>query len=266
MKSKEKDDKEERRMSIGRIIAFVLMMGVCGGAAWGYPALQVYVEGGTYDAATETWVMTDPDAPVRLWVIGNTAGSGNHGDISNVRLAIAYISSDGPVSIDITPSTTEGYNGFADPLAPSDPTYLQTVTDGSVPQLSDGSDLPTHGIYTLEGVEWQEYLLGDLTLQDSPVGDFAGSFPTTIEEDAAQINVYEINVTGADWFHFDVYDSTESPTRAIFAPFGIDGLSGDVPSGDDPPGDVPPVPEPGTVALVGIGLLSLLGLRPRRSK
>jgi hypothetical protein len=246
---KEKDEKEEGRMSISRIIAFVLVIGLSAGVSWGYPALQIYVEGANYDFDTETWVVTDPDAPVRLWVIGNTAGSGNHGDISNVRLAVAYIPADGPVSINITPSTTEGYNSVTDPSTPSTPTYIQTVTDGSVPLLSDGSDLPTHGVYTLEGVEWQEYLLGDMTLNDSPVGDFVGSFPSALQEDAAQINVYEIDVSGADWFHFDVYDSTESPTRAVFAPFSRDAGTG----------DVPPVPEPGTVALVGLGIMTMVG-------
>ena len=48
------------------------------------PTLQVYLEGATYDTATETWV-ADIGDPLRLWVIGNV---GSHGTISNVRLAV----------------------------------------------------------------------------------------------------------------------------------------------------------------------------------
>jgi len=243
-------------MRIGRISAFVLAIVMISGVSWGFPALQVYVEGGTYDSGTETWIVTDSDGPIRLWVIGNTGGSGTHGDIVNVRLAIAYVSGDDPVNINIASSTTEGYNGIADPSTPSTPTYIQTVSDGSLPLLSDGTDLPSHGVYTQEGVEWQEYMLGDFTLQDSPVGDFVGTFPSVLEQDSAQINVYEINVVGAEWFHFDVYDSTQSPTRAVFAPFGHD-------AGSD---GLPPVPEPGTIVLVGLGILAAAALRSRESR
>jgi hypothetical protein len=224
------------------------------GSAWGIPALQLYVEGATYDETTESWVVTDGDGPIRLWCIGNTEGPGSHGDILNVRLAIAYYSADAPVAIGITPSTTGGYGGFTDPSTPSAPTLIQTVTDGSVPQLSDGGDLPSHGIYG-EGVDWQEFALGDFTQNDSPIADFIGEFPTTgLHADEGQINVYEIDVSGADWFHFDLYDSTQSPTRAVFAPFSHDAEGG----------GNPPVPEPGTVALVGLGIVAFAASRRKK--
>jgi len=225
------------------------------GSAWGIPALQLYVEGATYDAATESWVVADGSGgPIRLWCIGNTDGPGSHGDILNVRLAIAYYHADAPVTIGITPSTTGGYGGFTDPSTPSGATLIQTVTDGSVPQLSDGGDLPSHGIYGA-GVDWQEFALGDFTLNDSPIADFITAFPTSgLHANSAQINVYEIDVSGADWFHFDLYDSTQSPTQAVFAPFSHDAEGG----------GNPPVPEPGTVALVGLGIVAFAVSRRRR--
>ena len=239
-------------MSTWRFFACFLVLVLGTGSAWGIPVLQIYVEGATYDTGTESWVLSDPGGTVRLWTIGNTDGPGSHGDISNVRLAIAYTSNNGPVNINLTPTTTGGYGGFTDPSTPSAPTYIQTVTDGSAPVLTDGGDLPNHGIYSMAGVMWQEFSLGDFTLEDSPVADFIDDFPTSgIRADSAQINVYEVSVTGADWFHFDLYDSVQSPNRAVFAPFSHDGETG----------DGPPVPEPGTIALVGLGLLSVVAAR-----
>ena len=45
------------------------------------PVLQLYLEGGAYHEATNTWVMVPPGAsggtPFRLWAIGNINGPGN---------------------------------------------------------------------------------------------------------------------------------------------------------------------------------------------
>src|SRR5688572_16010387 len=109
------------------------------------PILQLYAEGAVYDTTTETWVsQISAGGVIRLWTIGNVNGPGGAGTISNVRLSIAYDMGDTP-SISMASSTTAGYNGVADPSTPVTPTYLQTRTDGSVPLLSDGSSLPSHG-------------------------------------------------------------------------------------------------------------------------
>jgi len=208
------------------------------------PLLQLYVEGGTYDAVTESWVIdfTAGD-PVRLWVIGNVAGPGSQGTIHDVKISVAYESSVGPDPVfNITGSTTGGFGGYTDPSTPANPTFLRTVTDGSVPTLFNGSDLPNHGSYG-PGVDWQEYSLGNMDSPDSPVGDFIGSFPAPISSNVAQINVYEITVTGdIEWFHIDAYDHTASRTR-VFAPFSHDAHA---------------VPEP--AAIVGLLTLGLGGL------
>ena len=100
------------------------------------PALQLYIEGATYDSDTETWVATDGDT-VRLWCIGAV---GDVGTILNVRLAVSYIPGEDPVSITLTPTVADGdgsYMGVNDPLAPDAPTFIQTVNDGSTPGLGD---------------------------------------------------------------------------------------------------------------------------------
>src|SRR3546814_10164813 len=51
------------------------------------PLLQLYIEGATYNVATETWELLRPiDQPLRLWTIGNVAGPGGTGTLSAVRL------------------------------------------------------------------------------------------------------------------------------------------------------------------------------------
>jgi hypothetical protein len=227
---------------------FVVMLAPVASAI---PELQLYIEGATYDELTETWIHTVGSDPFRLWAIGNV---GAKGPITDVRLAAAYSSTVSP-TISFTGSTTGGLGGFSDPSTAAAPTYLQTVTDGSVPQLSDGSDLAPHGVYGA-GTYWQEFLLGDFVLEDSPIADFIGEFPDPHDHKMGQINVYEVSLTGLgdeDFVHFDLYNSyyneQAGQAKAVFAPFSHDA------------GVV--VPEPGTLALIGLGMAGL-GARLRR--
>lgn len=231
-----------------RVAALVALL-MSAAAAQAVPALQIYIEGAVYDPAEESWVLASGNA-VRLWAIGNVSGPGGVGAINNVRLSIAYEAGSAPVSITLTPSTTLGYGGFFDPSMPAPAAFLQTVTDGSAPLLSNGSALPSHGIYG-PGTAWKEYLLGDFTLADSPIADFISTFPSAPASGQGQINVYEVTVSGTAEVHFDLYDSIASSNHARFAPFSHDGEGS-------------PAPQPGTAWLLGAGILGvLLRRRPR---
>lgn len=229
------------------------------------PALQLYLEGGTYNTITESWELTPPGssggAPFRLWAIGNT---GAVGSISNVRLSVAYSDADLGLSISLTSSTVDigEFPGiFQDvslpaSVVPSAPVTTSTgdvsadgingvnvggrvvVVNGSRPVLGNGKPLPAHGIYGL-GTVWQEFGLGDFTEVDSRIGDFIDSFPTDFPT-MGQINVYDVSVTGGSGasVHFDLYDTIVAKNHAKFAPFSHDA-----------DGDANIVPEPASIAV-----------------
>jgi hypothetical protein len=237
-----------------------------GGTAFSEPILQLYIEGATYDTLTETWVAapigssTTGSANIRLWTIGNVAGPGGKGPISDVKLSIAYNSGISP-NIEITGSqiNTADYPGWNDDSPTGNPTWIQTNTSGELPTMGDGSSLPDHGIYG-PGVTWQEFLIGNMTLTDSPIGDFTNSFPSPTDGTVGQINVYNIaisQVQHGDSIHFDLYDHVESKNgaRIVFAPFSHDA-----------DGQVNIVPEPSALLLLGTGMCALaFYTRSRRS-
>lgn len=127
------------------------------------------------------------------------------------------------------------------------------ISDGQVnttPTLGDGTPLPKHGIFGPNTV-WKEWLLGDFTSQDSPIGNFIGSVPPS-SATLGQINVYEISIRFTDgasvhgvWVHFDVYNHVYGHNHAFyrFAPFSHDA-----------DGDVTVIREPGSL----VGLLGVL--------
>lgn len=225
------------------VVASVVGLATCQ-VANAIPELQLYIEGATYDSASETWVANfSSGTPIKLWTIGNI---GAKGTIFDVKLAIAYDSALSP-TFTFTPTTA---NGITDPSTPSAPSY-NTSGNGTQPLLGDGSALPSHGIYGA-GTAWQEFALGDFTLTDSPIGDFISSYPSTFPS-SGQINAYEILVSGADSVHFDLYDHYVSGTHARykFAPFSHDGEGNNLPDGGM------------TISLLGFGLLGL-GFMGRR--
>ncbi len=251
-----------KKLLAAAILVGIILVGQ--GTAYAVPILQLYIEGAHYDESTETWVVAPPGSsggePFRLWAIGNVAGPGGAGAISDVRLSVVYDATlYGQIQIVFTPSRIGG-NGyydeerFVDPSEPNqdldpnedgiqNPLFIQEQLDGTIlPQLSDGKDLPSHGVFGPDK-SWQEFLLGDFALTDSTVADFilpddfSGTEPFDISDIAdtfdlkGQINAYEVTalVGGAPApsgtvLHFDLYDNvqTKNKVKATFAPFSHD--------------------------------------------
>jgi hypothetical protein len=159
------------------------------------------------------------------------------------------------VTFTLTPSTTGGYGGFPDPSVAGPAIYVRTVTDGSLPTMPYGRTLPAHGELG-PGIHWQEFGLGDFTKTDSPLADFIGGFPVPAKPNAAQINAYDLVITGTPTVHFDLYGGVDGNNGGvdIFAPFSHDAVTG---------GE--PVPEPGTLGMLGaLALAGAIWLRRRR--
>ena len=233
------------------------------GVAKAEPLLQLYIEGATYDLATETWIAGYRPEGLKLWVIGNVGGPGGKGTIKDVKLIAAYDNSLPVPAITLTPNTTGGYGGYADPSAPG---ATSLVADGlGTPKMNSGASLPSHGEYGSD-TAYQMFALGDFALMDSPLGDFintAGddSIPDPSSGLQGQINVYTLMFAPSMVVHFDAFGTVCKPgshkksvCSDVFAPFSHDA--------EDPP---PPVPEPASLALLGLGLAGLAIMRRRRA-
>ncbi|VAV84930.1 hypothetical protein MNBD_DELTA01-858 [hydrothermal vent metagenome] len=247
-----------RTLLIGVFFSIISMIGVR--SALAVPVLQLYIDGAAFDPSTETWVSTE--STFDLWVIGavdkNTArfeesdGSYTGNIIKDVTLAMAFTGSGGTITL--TPATT---GILSDPSTPGAPVSYES--SGAL--ALENPPLAKHGIYPSV---WENYSLGDFTLEDSPVGDFADPgtgyvFPTSFPN-SGQINVYKVAVTGWESVHFDAF----APLSYGAVPADGPGAYHIAPYSHDAGYNV--VPEPGTYILLGSGLLGLFFLRKKLKK
>ena len=245
-----------RGLQVTLLLCCLLVSFLAAGQAWAINELQLYIEGGTYDA-TQTWVTTT-GGPFNLWVMGNVSGPGGQGTISGVTLFAAFPDSvPSAASISLTPIITS-LSGWTDSSAPSSPTAGARDTSGTTP-TSLGAP---HGIYG-SSTDWIPLSLGSLSATTDSVADLSPPCdPATSNCSntlSGQINAYRVSLTGFplnSFVHFDVSGTITLPSgnpQIRNAPFSHDAQAS-------------VVPEPGTLLLLGSGLAGLGGISWRRSR
>lgn len=206
--------------------------------SFAFPELQLYIDGATYDAGSETWI-TDASS-LDLYVISNM-------DLDNVLISIA---------LDKTEFTEfDNPDGIAS--ANIGGTYLNDWTWGDAPLATVDPDLPGDGDLAGHGIypSWYaEFNAGNFRVADGGgIGDVqpdafgdhfdpsAGYLDPQNANQLGEIKKFSVDLAGAFSFHFDAYSLNPDGSIAHFAPFSHDAGSTHT-------------PEPATMLLFGLGL------------
>lgn len=202
-------------------MATVFVLSLSGGA-FAIPSLQVYIPGGSYDVATETWVTNASSFTV--WVVASEPMTG----------------------VQLTASIGDGEDPFGGSLDIGGTSYTGSdFTFGHHPTLPDHGVFPAH---------WVDHSVGDMTtMTANTIADFNEFFEEGVTplNSSGQIMLFNIAVSGFRQVHFDAWGFTSTGAFRK-APFSHDGGAA--------------VPEPGTLALFGLGVGAVGWRRRRKSR
>ncbi|MFH0731621.1 MAG: choice-of-anchor N protein [Candidatus Omnitrophota bacterium] len=212
-----------------KLLLALMVLGLLFAAnAYAVPDMQVYIPGGTYVDADQSWHFGSTN--FELWFIAANK------DLYGVYLTFAT-GDDNAGSITVNPDGTNDYYTYST-FAHGTPFKTYTI-DGE----PFTSSLPPHGIYP---AYYAEHSLGYIPLGSETVQDMPGS-------GTADGTILEFNVTssGLNSLHIDAYGyyfSNSGNPNNKFVP---------------PSHDAQANPEPITLALVGLGAAGLLFRRKR---
>lgn len=238
-----------------------LTIGMLGaGSALAVPTLQLDIDGGTYVGGSEESTVTTSQT-FDLWALGRTAADGN-GNPAVSTDNFYYL------SIALLPK---------EPYSSADPANLGGVTVNNT-SLSNLFGLPLFGNPPLESVDKQDKHLAPHGVFDTYYYQLAFKFDpnsqTTLynvedgtekQGESLYKTVFSIDASGLSsgyGLHFDLFtfEDDDKVTISQFAPFSHDAAY--CTSLDCDPVEVA---EPSTIALFGIGLMSLVAIRRRSS-
>jgi len=242
---------------IAVLCALALLLGLGAVTAYAEPGIMLYPSGGTYDQASESWVVHSP--VVDLWVISTW----DQATLTGVKVSAAVPAQQfpsGTVPTGTIGNDTGGWDEEANPqqlVAGHSPWRYGTPIMGSGQPLPGHSTFPTYFMQTVAladfvpdapGFDNPKWMVQQIYLPPT-----SGSEPV-LATVACQVQHVRFNITGLDTVYFDAYNhyvANNSKTKAKFAP-----LSDDVT-------DSGAVPEPGTLLLLGSGGLGLVGIGKR---
>lgn len=251
--------KTNKYILIGLTLAWALLIGAAN--SWAVPNLQIYSpDADYYDAATETWIINSYH--YELWVVGAQL------NVYDVKLAFAAPTDEnGSITIVSNYGTSSPtsltmmeygagkmtydayYDSYSkeDGVDPDPETYA--FSPNGTPLMGSGKELPPHGVFP---TSFYEYFIGDFGLGETVHNYIPGS--DWNDTAAGEIKKFDIMVSGYTWVDIVAYDHVilgNNKFKYTKTPFSHDGSS-------------TAVPEPGTMLLLGSGLLGLGLLRRRR--
>ncbi len=275
------------------MVAFAVTWGA--GSVSAVPSLQLYMKGASYDSSTESWLTTEN--PFELQVLGAITPKWIH-YTSHLTLFVAvpdgYWDPSAEVAITPLPVSEADNESFFDPPSPGDvskdedppnPSFSSLTLNTSTPMGPGdgprqwyghpndtglyGGVFPPHGVYN-PGVPVHFWTVPLPLLQVDSAGetvyDYNDNFtdvngdgipddPDELGSGSGDIHYFEISYspfTPAFLLHFDVVGLAHNGGSLWqFAPFSHDA-------------DAQAIPEPATVLLLGLGLLSVAGIRAGR--
>lgn len=238
------------------------------GAVHAVPTLQLDILDGIYDTTTETVVAQANSFTLYAYLIPD----GSNLTTDTYGLSMAVVPKTGPTDTDLGSFT---FNGSTINVT-ADMTYGTPPSETIATQLSDPGDVAKHGIFDTFFSEHTFDFVGASQSGIFDAGTLANAGSGPIAGTGMYYRAFTIDVTNLDELaaiHFDLYNievcgTTQGQCNIVgdadqsqFAPFSHDAQSG---AGGGGGGDGEELPEPGSMALIGLGLLGLAAMRRRK--